>query len=547
LKVGTGQEVLRLPKPPDPIPQQPPTLPSDHQADEESDADHRTKASSDGNDSDIDDDDFNSIFRGNDSPTAEVAPGEDGDGTFGDDSSVDGGQAGETGEIDGGNIDRQEDEKSDMGHGIEASSGGNSPDVDDDNDSILSEDLGIDGDQAGEIEEEEVPASIPKLPLSPGDIESVMTEVDNILNEPSVSNISAEKKKSIRANCQWLADHNAQPEFIKNVALYRASIAAGNMGVEEDIKSTADMAVESTADMTDLSQRYHNYSEEDAAEKLCSDQYSELKRRINSQPIAVPNLSNISPALTIPAPEELQLVQEHWVRGNMALVTAVRDTVNQSVLQSPVKNSNSPISETVSLAKDTGVFNTYGIDTSTREKNNELYGELTSKVAKDLTFFYAQQQEIFDNNNFLGKIPGSPPTVMAVRKVTPEALLEMISVNGNTSTFEAKKAHGAESWSLIIPVDDDFATDVKVGGSAMITADIPVYEIGMSCVGMKIIQEKDQMELVRYPFSDLSVNVYNKVGKGIHHMGQKRGVTTNAEYRGYQDSVLDKLKENNQI
>ncbi len=75
----------------------------------------------------------------------------------------------------------------------------------------------------------------------------------------------------------------------------------------------------------------------------------------------------------------------------------------------------------------------------------------------------------------------------------------------HSAKFSSSQAHGAESWSFLVPCDDKpiMEGDYRIGGTAMVCADIPIYEIGMSCIGMKDILDRGQIELIRFPFSDL--------------------------------------------
>ncbi|MDR0693037.1 MAG: hypothetical protein LBF49_00475 [Puniceicoccales bacterium] len=285
----------------------------------------------------------------------------------------------------------------------------------------------------------------------------------------------------------------------------------------------------------------------------CFDQYNGLVRLINGECTSICKAVLSSQSLPKGMQSEtIENIQTDWSKGEQSLFTAVRDTVSQHMVTG-CKDSGLDSAGKLQLARQSNIFPKYGIaivlDQNLQDIPEEGYSELKEKLLANLTFLYAQQQEIFDSNDFLGKIPGTsdkPPTVIAVRKVNGSDLQEMIDGQSPYDytvpyIFPANKAHGAESWSLIIPVDDRETMEggYTIGGSAMLAAEIPMYEIGMSCIGMQKIQDRNQWELVRYPFSDLSVSVYSDVGQGVDREG---GITSNQAYMAYQNLVLAKLQ-----
>jgi hypothetical protein len=371
---------------------------------------------------------------------------------------------------------------------------------------------------------ERLPVEITNEVVSP--LTNGQVDIEKIL---STSSLPEKRKASIRDNCQWLLDHGVQSNFVANVAKFRVYVAEAERE-RLTIEDVLGEDVPSEPDTNKLPLGIQGFDPYDLKDALINYQHEELEKLCENCEIqCVPSPPpGIDPKIT----EE---IQRSWTKGEISMCKSLRDVVNERILPSGRNSASTPNSEIESISKS--------------QTLQKLSGNKEEELLNNLTFLYAVQQEIFASANFLGKIDGSPPAVMATRKVTAQKLPAMVGEQNYKGDellsgliYPASKAYGAESWSILVSVDDGEIMEGgdTIGGNAMIVTKIPTYEIGMSCVGMRTIYERGQREIVRYPFSDLPVKAHDNVGHGFE--GQN-GMLENEAYRNYQYFALAELLE----
>ncbi|MDR1433306.1 MAG: hypothetical protein LBI61_03145 [Puniceicoccales bacterium] len=143
--------------------------------------------------------------------------------------------------------------------------------------------------------------------------------------------------------------------------------------------------------------------------------------------------------------------------------------------------------------------------------------ECVAKAGKLLAVSYSLTQMVYRHMETPSYVEGSPPTVLAVRKVKKCALDKMVGkapaqIDNNTRNkkwecyYNAENANPAESWGQLGIALYHAGANCATGTNAAIYGEIPVYELLLSCYGSLLGHASGSLkEIVRIPFSDVKV------------------------------------------